>query len=831
MTLKVCIRDRIERSNPHGGIGRVIHAQHKYLKNYDIEVVPEVDQANVLAGHTQQFEFPVHYDAPPFVIHIHGAYWTGEEGIYGNFATKANQAIANSIRRADFITVTAKWVSEFIERDMRIEPMVIGHGVELDEWSPAENEEYVFWAKNRPTDSCSPEWAYRMAERGITVVSTFMPEGSPRIEKYLKVMGFLQPEIMKDRMQHAGMYLATTKETFGITTLEALACGVPVLGFDWGGTKDIVRHKVDGYLAKPNNFEDLLAGYEYIRAHRKELSQNALERVKDYTWDKVMSKYAELYYRAYREGQDKKSGVSVVITSYNYKQYIGEAIDSVCAQTYPPEEIIVVDDGSTDGTKEYLMDRYGYRDPKTEGFIKNLKFISQSNQGVAAARNNGIQAATQPFVMCLDADDRLAPTYVEQCRKKLLTDKGIGIVYTGLVFFNDTTPPNPKQVQLTPFDFNLQVKGGIVPSTCIPCAAMFRKSMWERAGGYKQRYAPAEDTEFWVRGMMTGYTVDVASKEGLFYYRGHPNGASHKLKYHGIEDDKPYFVDRQYPFAAPSPQMPIVRSYSEPVVSIGIEVKSGQEYNVPDAIDSVLGQAIREWEIILYGKPVPKEILKAYPFVKLNQSPRANLWLTFDAAHLLQKNALEFLAVSLINGRFPLPAEVFKNPNGTEDMSHCCGGNGDSVVEAKRMLGMLPKEPATPIARDGKVKMMFISDRRGRVGYSPNVHNPGGKDIYFGANNDADRIIYAKPEHVDWLRNTGVFVVVPETKVIERPVERNDIQVDQGKPMYPIEPPVVPVTVEVVEPVKVAEIPVEAPVLQKNIPIKPIHRKKHGKSR
>ena len=89
--------------------------------------------------------------------------------------------------------------------------------------------------------------------------------------------------------------------------------------------------------------------------------------------------------------------VSVIIPTYNYARFIGQAIDSVLAQTYQDFDIIVVDDGSTDDTRERVA-----RFPQ-------VRYLYQANQGIAPARNTGLRASRSELVVFLDADDRLLP--------------------------------------------------------------------------------------------------------------------------------------------------------------------------------------------------------------------------------------------------------------------------------------------------------------------------------------------------------------------------------------------------------------------------------------
>jgi glycosyltransferase involved in cell wall biosynthesis len=94
--------------------------------------------------------------------------------------------------------------------------------------------------------------------------------------------------------------------------------------------------------------------------------------------------------------------ISIVITVYNYERYVGLAIDSALNQTHPADEIVVVDDGSTDGSRQIIA---GYGD--------RLRAIRQANQGNIAAFETGYRAATGDVILFLDADDILMPTAVE----------------------------------------------------------------------------------------------------------------------------------------------------------------------------------------------------------------------------------------------------------------------------------------------------------------------------------------------------------------------------------------------------------------------------------
>lgn len=661
MTVKVYISPQRAQIRDDNGIGRVIYAQFKYLPDHGIDLVDDPAAADVIACHIQQGEMP-RVDC----LHVHGFYWNGDAGSgqYIRWHSAANQHIADAARKALAITVPSPWVSEVFKRDMRLRPDVIGHGVDLDQWEPAEPRGYLLWNKTRIGDVCFPDAAIELARRGIPVVSTFGPlQGDT--PPALTVIGTVPHDQMREHVRHATAYLATTKETFGIGTLEALAAGVPVLGYDFGGTSDLVQHEVTGYLVRPGDVDGLAAGLAYIMAHRTEMALATRAAAERYTWDRVMRQYAEVYQRVADERKAARTGVSVVITNFNYGSYVAEAIASCQAQTYVPDEIIVVDDGSTDDSREILAS------------IPGIDVVYQANGGVASARNTGISRATHPYIACLDADDKLAPEYITTCRQALVNDRGVGIAYTGLSLYDGKTlsqnawPPS--------FDWEMQTTPRNPPSNCIPCAAMFRRSLWERAGGYKQVYAPAEDTEFFMRGLATGYTARKVTDEGLFHYRVGHDSASRTKQYRPIDTWHPWMRDKQYPMAAPAATAPLVRSYSEPAVSVVIPVGPGHATRLIAALDSLLGQTCREWECIVvvdspdyFPEDQPmRDILRPYPFVTVMGTAhapagpaaarnwgltavRAPLTLFLDADDYLMPTALETMlrAFVLTGGKY-----------------------------------------------------------------------------------------------------------------------------------------------------------------------------------
>lgn len=125
----------------------------------------------------------------------------------------------------------------------------------------------------------------------------------------------------------------------------------------------------------------------------------------------------------------RQASISVIVPTHNSARFIGEALDSILAQSLQPEQIVVVDDGSTDNTAEVLG---RYRD-------RRIQYIRQPHAGVASARNAGLNAARGEYVTFLDADDRWRPIFLEMMHAFLSEDPTAASVFSNFVRFEHGT--------------------------------------------------------------------------------------------------------------------------------------------------------------------------------------------------------------------------------------------------------------------------------------------------------------------------------------------------------------------------------------------------------
>lgn len=196
--------------------------------------------------------------------------------------------------------------------------------------------------------------------------------------------------------------------------------------------------------------------------------------------------------------------VSVIIPFYKQSEYICDAVESVLNSTYKNIEIIVVNDGSPDISPDALR----------EMLPVNIKIINQKNYGVCKARNVGIDSATGEYILPLDADDKIAPLYIEKAVKILDTKPEIGIVCSEVEAFGVKSGKiNQKPAT---------VENMLVQNRIFPCA-MFRKTDFQKTDGYRDAMLTGcEDWDLWLSIMENGLKT-FKIPEVLFYYRKNEN--------------------------------------------------------------------------------------------------------------------------------------------------------------------------------------------------------------------------------------------------------------------------------------------------------------------
>ena len=183
---------------------------------------------------------------------------------------------------------------------------------------------------------------------------------------------------------------------------------------------------------------------------------------------------------------------SVIIPYYNKANYIIRCIDSVLNQTFCAFEIIVVDDGSTDNGIALITEKYS----------ENISIISQKNQGVSAARNNGIKLAKHEYIALLDADDAWHPQYLESMNFVINKENEVKIIGSHYSRTNDFF--NKKVDTPNYFKLDNYFKQAIRNTYFTSSSSVIRKKFFEENDGFNSALKKGEDHDVWFRVILSG---------------------------------------------------------------------------------------------------------------------------------------------------------------------------------------------------------------------------------------------------------------------------------------------------------------------------------------
>ena len=222
--------------------------------------------------------------------------------------------------------------------------------------------------------------------------------------------------------------------------------------------------------------------------------------------------------------------VSVIIPAYNAEPFLRETLDSVVAQTYGNLEIIVVDDGSTDGTRELVLS-YGAR----------VRYLYQANSGSCSKpRNAGVQIAEGELIAFVDADDVMAPARLAREVETFVSHPSVGLVFSNYQDFGDLTSTEGGHFEVCPRVHALMERRTapaapliLEPETSTEflltenfgsSSPTVRRTVLDALGGYDQTFTPSDDFDFTYR-VASARTIALVPVVG-WYKREHPTNMS-----------------------------------------------------------------------------------------------------------------------------------------------------------------------------------------------------------------------------------------------------------------------------------------------------------------
>lgn len=315
--------------------------------------------------------------------------------------------------------------------------------------------------------------------------------------------------------KEADLFLFPSRgEVSPVVLFECLAAKTPFLTTDVGNCREIVVRTGAGLLlptiwgvnglatAKVSGSARILEEIARDRKRRREMGKMGFAVwQKDFTWEKIARHYEGVYQGllAGRRFQAKKRrpSVDVIIPVYNGEAFIGEAIASVLRQSFLPQRIILVNDGSTDQTEKVVL---GFR-----GRSVPIKYIGKENGGLSSSRNVGIHFSTAEFLAFLDADDVWEKNKLQKQLQIFAQSKlpNLGVVYSDYSNIDEsgrTLPAFPS------FRLDKKVKGDIFPLLLSGnkvagsgSAVLVRRECFAKVGLFDKHLPTCEDWDMWLR--------------------------------------------------------------------------------------------------------------------------------------------------------------------------------------------------------------------------------------------------------------------------------------------------------------------------------------------
>ena len=199
--------------------------------------------------------------------------------------------------------------------------------------------------------------------------------------------------------------------------------------------------------------------------------------------------------------------ISVIIPTFNRKKTLGRAIQSVSNQSLSPFEILIIDDGSNDGTKEWVKES-----------PQDIKYIYQNNQGVSSARNKGIKYAYGDWIAFLDSDDEWLPNKLYEQVKAIGSNPEIKFFHTNEIWIRNGLRVNQMKKH--------KKYGGYIFEKCLdmckvsPSSVLIKKEIFDDVGAFDNSLRVCEDYDLWLR-ITSKYPVVFLDIPFIYKYGGH----------------------------------------------------------------------------------------------------------------------------------------------------------------------------------------------------------------------------------------------------------------------------------------------------------------------
>jgi len=514
------------------------------------------------------------------VFHCHGLYPIGPKHFDHSYS-RLNEIVINNALRARVTICISEFSANILRHRLHIDPIVTRNGIYVKDYPSAGSPSgpVLFPKATLDANARIDDVTWLRQNSDLKLLSIAPIAG-------VKSLGNLARKDFINILRGCSVYLGTTKENNSMAMMESMISGVPVVGYNFGFSKEWLINGVGCELVRPGDRPALKDAIKRVLANWKRYSKAARDYAEIFDWQPVIDELLGIYARVDKEPITQK--VSIIIPCHNYGKWVGEAIESALAQTVKCE-VIVIDDNSTDDSRA-VIERYAKR-------IKIL--VNKHNLGVAETRNRAIAEASGNFIVCLDADDKLHPDFVEK-HSAVFRTLDDAIAYAPIELVDAKGEAGKGRLFRTAAIPAMQKTG----KNQIPSCCMFRKSFWERAGGYEKRYSPAEDAQLWLKIFALGGVPRRASNESLMDYRMHSDSLSSK----GFPN---WWDALQLSHTAP-----IVER--DPQITVVLDKLEGAK----ETLWSLESQDLANWAASL---PVSNDLNKTFPWLNKSTSRQGSL--------------------------------------------------------------------------------------------------------------------------------------------------------------------------------------------------------------
>jgi glycosyltransferase involved in cell wall biosynthesis len=352
----------------------------------------------------------------------------------------------------------------------------------------------------------------------------------------LKFHGAVSQEQLATAFTQAGLMLVPSIwfDAFNLTAAEAQASGCPVVAFDSGGLSEVVSHGLSGLVVSEISKEALIKHIAALLRNPAEMSrlsdQASVWARARFDWTLTAKQVVKLLDSDQRvvqatipsgetvifEGAEK---ISIGIPTYNRKEFLLTALESLRGQLAFIHEILVVDDGSTDGTAELLA----------ELKLPKLRVIKhRRNSGRPAARNTIVDNFSGDALVWLDDDDALTEGALLHLQSVLAANPEADILYGDLVSCNDKLEPSSTFLKYNSFEPATILMHLVFENIFPNGGSTIRRRVFEKVGAYDARFVRSQDYHFWARAALAKCRF-LHHGRAIYLVRMHSNNLANPL--------------------------------------------------------------------------------------------------------------------------------------------------------------------------------------------------------------------------------------------------------------------------------------------------------------